>query len=208
MMNHHVEVITKIPEDLFQGALSEVLKIDWDNLPVKDKRKNTSDGQKENGHVFETSTTCHLRYHAITPGMPLTIQAHSAVVECKDTVARAMYPKVNELSEWIYNYVNGTHLGRIMLVRLSATGKIPLHIDPGEYFLKHYRFHVPLVTTDKMVFINKAHKELNMPVGYLSQLNNRAEHGAINYADTDRIHMIIDIDSENQRYGIPSPNIG
>jgi|SaaInl6LU_22_DNA_1037377.scaffolds.fasta_scaffold36073_2 hypothetical protein len=201
-MNRHVEVITKIPQNIFDQALEEVTKIDWNNLPIRDRRRETSDGNTGQKHVFSTSTTLHLRYHDIKPGMPLTIEAHSAIVECKDTFARLLYPKIDNLVEWICDYVKSTRLGRIMIVKLDPMGDIPLHIDPGEYFTSHYRFHVPFITNDKMMFINEDKEKIHMPLGHLCQLNNRKLHGAMNQSEFDRIHMIIDIDTKENDYAI------
>jgi hypothetical protein len=114
-----------------------------------------------------------------------------------------LYPCVNELVNWIYTNVEGTKLGRIMLVKLLPGGAIGEHIDPGPYFQAHYRFHVPFITHADMVFFGPGKSNpMHMPEGYLSQLNNRGLHSAENNSHIERIHLIVDINSNNQKYKI------
>jgi hypothetical protein len=194
-MKKVIEIISKVPDDLFIAALDEVLKIDWDNLPMPDRRA-------EHGH-FKTSITNHIRVHKVTKDTPHTIEVLSAIVDCMDMPARKLYPNVDKLVEWIYNSVEGTKLGRIMLVKLMPGGTIGAHIDPGQYFLEHYRFHVPFITAPEVLFYGEE-KEIgfHMPEGHLSQLANRRLHSAKNLSNIERIHLIVDIDSDNPTYNI------
>jgi hypothetical protein len=177
------------------AAKAEVEKIDWDNLPIPDRRSEAA--------VFKTSITNHLRVHDAKWNTPHTIEALSEIVECRDTRARMLYPCVNELVNWIYTNVEGTKLGRIMLVKLLPGGAIGEHIDPGPYFRAHYRFHVPFITHTDMVFFGPGKSNpMHMPEGYLSQLDNRGLHSAENNSLVERIHLIVDIDSNNQKYKI------
>lgn len=194
-MEQVVKIISKVPADLFIEALDEVLKIDWNNLPVPDRRSEAA--------VFKTSITNHIRVHKVTKDTPHTIEALSAIVDCMDTPARKLYPKVDQLVKWIYSTVEGTKLGRIMLVKLMPGGIIGAHIDPGQYFLEHYRFHVPFITAPEVIFYGpKKETSAHMPEGYLSQLANRRMHSAENRSNVERIHLIVDIDSNNPIYKI------
>jgi len=194
-MNKVIKIISKVPDNLFIAALDEVLKIDWDHLPIPDKRSEAA--------VFKTSITNHIRVHKVTKDTPHTIEALSAIVECMDTPARKLYPNVDKLVEWIYDSVEGTKLGRIMLVKLMPGGTIGAHIDPGQYFLEHHRFHVPFITAPGVLFYGEE-KEVgaHMPAEHLSQLANRRLHSAKNLSNVERIHLIVDIDSNNQKYNI------
>lgn len=194
-MNQVIRVLSKVPDELFMTVRTEVLKIDWNNLPIPDRRSESS--------VFKTSITNHLRIHKVTKDTPHTIKALSAIVDCMDTSARQLYPEVNKLIDWIYAHVDGTKLGRIMLVKLMPGGVIGEHIDPGQYFLEHHRFHVPIITDSKVVFFNlDKENPMHMPEGYLSQLANRKPHSAENRSNVERIHLIVDIDSINTTYNI------
>jgi hypothetical protein len=193
-MFNHVKILDKIPDDIFNAAYKEVLQIDWNNLLIPDRRSEAS--------VFKTSITNHLRVHKIKKDTPHTIEALSAIVNCVDTPARMLYPNVDRLVDWIYNNVNGTKLGRIMIVKLLPGGVINPHIDPGQYFQEHYRFHVPFVTAPEVLFYGEDNTPAHMPVGFLSQLANRRMHSAENKSNVDRIHLIVDIDSSNPIYNI------
>jgi len=194
-MQSHIEILDKIPDSIFIAAKSEVEKIDWNNLPIPDRRSEAA--------VFKTSITNHLRVHDAKWNTPHTIEVLSQIVECRDTKARLLYPCVNELVNWIYTNVEGTKLGRIMLVKLLPGGAIGEHIDPGPYFQAHYRFHVPFITHADMVFFGPGKlNPMHMPEGYLSQLDNRGLHSAENNSHIERIHLIVDIDSNNQKYKI------
>jgi hypothetical protein len=194
-MVNHVKILDKIPSDIFNAAQEEVLKIDWNNLLIPDRRSESS--------VFKTSITNHLRVHKIKKDTPHTIEALSAIVECVDTPARLLYPNVDRLIDWIFNNIEGTKLGRIMVVKLLPGGVIQEHLDPGPYFQAHYRFHVPFITHADMVFYGPGKlKPIHMPEGYLSQLANRDLHSAENNSHIERIHLIVDIDSNNPIYNI------
>lgn len=194
-MEDVIRIISKVPDNIFSNAKDEVMAIDWHNLSFPDRRSESP--------VFRTSITTHLRIHNATKDTPNTIEAMSAIVDCRDTPARQLYPKVNKLIDWIYDQVNGTKLGRIMLVKLMPGGVIGEHVDPGQYFLEHYRFHVPFITDPNVIFYG--HKEKisgHMPEGYLCQLANRRLHSAKNKSNVERIHLIVDIDSDNLIYNI------
>lgn len=193
-MVNHVKILDKIPNDIFNAAYNEVLQIDWNNLLIPDRRSEAG--------VFKTSITNHLRVHKIKKDTPHTIEALSAIVECIDTPARILYPNVNCLVDWIFNNVEGTKLGRIMLVKLLPGGVINAHIDPGQYFQEHYRFHVPFITDSNVLFYGEDNIPAHMPKGFLSQLANRRTHSAENKSNIDRIHLIVDIDSNKPIYNI------
>lgn len=193
-MVNHVKILNKIPSNIFNTAKDEVLKIDWNNLPIPDRRSEAS--------VFKTSITNHLRVHRIKKDTPHTIEALSAIVDCIDTPARMLYPSIDKLVNWIYDNVNGIKLGRIMIVKLLPNGIINAHIDPGQYFQEHYRFHVPFITDHNVLFYGEDNVSAHMPEGFLSQLANRRMHSAENKSNVDRIHLIVDIDSNNPIYDI------
>lgn len=197
-MKKHVEIIEKVPVKLFENALKEISQIDWDIVSEYDNRSKTPDGK----NVFKTSTAIHLRVHDATESTPKTIKALSDIVECKDTIFRKKYSAVNELCAWIYNIIGGNQLGRIMIVKLQSNSDIPLHIDPGKYFQSYYRFHVPIITDENILFINEEEEKIHMPLGHLCQLNNRSLHGVRNNSTNDRIHIIVDIDSKKENFVI------
>lgn len=193
----HVRIVNKIPEEIFDSALDEVMLIDWNNLPkapAPDIRKTIP--------VFSTSTALHLRVHEQDPyGPPMSREELSEVINCVDLRYRSNYPNINKLVSWIEKEVQFTRLGRIMLVRLSPGGSVPTHIDTGSYFGAYYRLHVPFVTNSDVLFYGDTGSDgIHMQSGYLSQLDNRRNHSVVNgSSDHARIHLIVDIASDQSR---------
>ena len=58
-----------------------------------------------------------------------------------------------------------------MLVKLKAGGKIPLHIDSGEYFDRGRRIHIPLQTNRKVVF-HLGDRKFHMKKRIIYELDN------------------------------------
>jgi hypothetical protein len=198
MIDNHVSILDTIPSAIFNQALEEVNSIDWKHYEKFDSRSNTSKNL-----YFATSKTIHLRTHNVStiPQNELTIEVFNNTVECIDTVFISKFAAVKKLVDHIHTLVNGKRLGRIMLVKLLAGGEVPDHIDPGKYFLTHRRFHVPFITDKKVTFKGKlGSTPLHMPVGTLCQLNNRNTHSAKNDSTIDRVHLIVDIETEDVRY--------
>lgn len=190
-MKKHTIIHEKIPTEIFNNALEEILAIDW---------KTVSSFSRHNP-VFKTSITEHLRIHDFPPGTPMTIEALSAIVACKNVPAREKYPAVENLIKWIKETVKCTKEGRIMLVNIISGGEVAEHTDPGLYFQNYFRFHVPFVTSPEVVFYGPNKSDpTHMPVGYLCQLDNRNLHSVSNNSVTERIHMIIDLDTDDERF--------
>ncbi len=188
-MAPHVRVIAKLPDDLFESLQAEVTSIDWNNLPVPDRRKANP--------VFSSCDTLHLRVHNIPLGTPQTVAAHSEILDCIDTRARPLFPVLNKVVDWTLKQIEGTQTGRIMLVRMSPGGHVPSHVDPGTYFRSYYRFHVPVITNPGVVFSGpEGTVPMHMPQGYLCQLLNCNLHGVENSSDQPRIHLIADLASD------------
>ena len=186
-----VRILDKIPTDIFTRCKDEIKNINWDS--VQDLRKTNS--------VFSTSTAIHLRVHDAPDGTPHTVKDMSQYVECRDTAFRKEFPNTNTLIECVYNMVTGCKLGRIMIVKLLPGGEITEHIDPGKYFQSYHRFHVPIITNSDVKFFGpNGTNATHMPIGFLSQLNNRQLHSASNKGTDYRVHIIVDIDSKNEKY--------
>ena len=187
---NHVRLIEPVPLELFNSTKNEINNINWDSTSI------ISDFRKRDP-VFKTSLTTHLRVHKLEHSTPRTREAVSEIVECKDSVSRYMYPEVNKMIEWCYSTVNGKELGRIMIVKLLPGGRVIPHIDTGMYFQRYHRFHVPITTNSQVLFIGPSDtKPIHMPNGILCQLMNRQLHGVENNSNDDRIHIIVDINTD------------
>lgn len=84
-------------------------------------------------------------------------------------------------------------IGRMLLARLDSHSCIRLHRDSNNsYFDSTLRFHIPLVTNDRVWFFNTG-KLYRMGKGELWCLNNSGMHGVVNDSDEKRIHIIFDV---------------
>jgi hypothetical protein len=128
--------------------------------------------------------------------MPTTIEEFSSIVECVDNKgAVERFPAHYTAAKWIMSTVQGIKLGRIMIVHLEPKGTIGMHVDPGEYFERHSRYHIPLKTNSGVQFIDKDNIKEHMPYMTLCRLNNLSPHSLINDSDEDRIHLIVDVET-------------
>lgn len=189
-----VKIFGNLPEALMQDVLAEIKSIDWNQLPFPDHRSRTS--------VFRTSTALHLRVHKVDGTTADTLQAHGEIIECVDTVARAMFPAIENVLSWVYREVVGVSLGRVMLVKLAPHGAIGAHIDRGAYFRHYKRFHLPLLTSPEVLFHGSSleHDPTHVPAGVLCQLFNGRPHGVISRWEKDRLHLIFDIETLDTRF--------
>ena len=184
-----IKYIDQIPENLFNDALTEVPKMDWES--ARDGRRKLE--------LFKTSRAIHLRIDETTPIDPKTGLPVFSTVNCIDATNRPNFPKVDKLVSWVYERVSGKTLGRIFLVNLLPGGIVGNHKDLGQYFQSYQRFHVPLITNENVVFTGDG-TESHMSAGKLWQLNNRDFHGVINSSDTERIHIIVDIHTDDDEF--------
>ncbi len=185
-----VKIIEQVPDILFNSALEEIQNIDWSQIDDSIRRKRPE---------FATSSSIHLRVAAskLTSGKK-SVNEMSMVCECEDNLTwSGQFNAVRKLSDWIFKAVNGKTLGRIMIVNLEPRGCVPLHIDPKDYFEMYSRFHVPIKTNTNVVFNGGPDTDNeHMPLGYLSRLNNRLPHQLDNNSDENRIHLIVDIETD------------
>lgn len=118
----------------------------------------------------------------------------------QDTPLRAELPEVEELLKLI----PGEH-HRIRLMRLTpGGGELRRHtdqVDPdaGVGIGQLLRFHFPITTNYNSVFtmwnLNNTDRTYHMSVGELWSIDTRKPHQAINAGDTERIHLVVDVES-------------
>lgn len=102
---------------------------------------------------------------------------------------------------------------------LQKNGKVITHKDQNvrpymEDETKWKRFHIPIITNDKVYFIIN-NDTYNLEEGVLYKLRTTFPHSVINSSDIDRYHLIIDIDpryiSKHLKWycptKIPYPNV-
>jgi len=183
-----IQIIEEVPDDIFYPVLNEISAIDWSTI---------SDPLRKLMPMFGTSTSVHLRHYKVDPNnKPKKVQDFHSITECVDTEMANKYPLSYNLAKWILKKISGKRIGRIMIVRLEAGGNVGLHIDPLEYFDMYARYHVPLRTTEQVVFSGGDNIYEHMPYKILSRLNNRKPHMIENNGTDYRIHLIVDIEIE------------
>jgi hypothetical protein len=181
-----LKIIDKIPEDLLYLTLQDLSLIDWDNLLIFDSRAKYKE--------FSSCRSLHLRMHKHTEGQIKEREVLSKVVACQNTIAVYKYLEINKLVDWVYSNVEGTELGRVMVVNMSPNSSVGEHKDIGPYFTKYRRFHVPLLTNEDVVFTGGLNvSREHAPYGTLCELNNKGIHGVLNNSNLYRIHLIIDV---------------
>jgi len=89
-----------------------------------------------------------------------------------------------------YGYQQGMY-PRIMLAKLPPGSRIPLHIDANAAANYPHKIHIPIQTNDKAYFfVDKT--TYHFAEGYAYEVNNKTRHGAVNFGETPRIHLIFE----------------
>jgi hypothetical protein len=101
-----------------------------------------------------------------------------------------------------------TQIQRVRLMKLApAGGELERHTDQvdketGTRAGQFLRIHVPVATNDRVIFTtwncDGCASKTNMKVGEAWYLDTRKPHQAINGGDSDRIHLVIDVQSNEK----------
>jgi len=121
----------------------------------------------------------------------------------QDTELRTALPQAESLLSMFPG-----QLHRVRLMGLSPKGgELERHtdqVDPdsGVQNGKVMRFHFPLITNDDVVFtmwgVDGKPKTVHMKVGECWYLDTRKPHQAINNGDTDRVHLVVDVEANEE----------
>jgi len=100
--------------------------------------------------------------------------------------------EISNLESFLNNLIGAEgSIVRAALVALEPNTEIPTHRDLAEHFKYTRRFHLPLVTNDKVYFWIDG-KTVNMKVGEVWEINNMLSHSVRNESNEKRIHLIVD----------------
>lgn len=108
------------------------------------------------------------------------------------------WPALNKLPQArliIFNlmrFVEGERLGRVLITRTKAGGRIIPHVDGGSHAAYYDRYHVTLQNLAGSSF-RCGGESVYMRPGETWWFDNAVEHEVINNSADDRITMIIDI---------------
>jgi len=90
-------------------------------------------------------------------------------------------------------------LARVRFAAMAPGFEIKPHTDYDPTYIT--RFHLPIVTNEKCMFFteyNGVSTEKHMPAdGKVYFLNSGIKHWAVNYGDTWRVHLLIDVKNQD-----------
>jgi hypothetical protein len=116
------------------------------------------------------------------------VPGSEAVLHNQDReICRAALIEVKKIEQ----FLNAT----ASLVTLNAIvphGRIYTHTDPGDFFIKHHRVHLPLQTSAGAV-MTVDDVEFHLERGVFCEIDNVRPHSVVNNSDEYRVHLIIDL---------------
>ncbi len=111
-------------------------------------------------------------------------------------------PKVQDVISDVSYLVQASRIGRAMLVNLPPGGRVVPHEDQGEYCASYRRFHLPIVTNDKVLF-TCGETQKHLEEGMVYEIDNKQTHSTSNPSDYHRLHLIIDMQLLNGWVRVP-----
>lgn len=95
----------------------------------------------------------------------------------------------------IFNSIKDKYPGviaRVMYINLPSGKSVPYHKDGGYYLFSVRRFHIPIITNDRVSYTVGDEKKF-MREGECWEINNNNHHSVSNDGDNDRVHLVIDL---------------
>ncbi len=113
------------------------------------------------------------------------------VLESRWTTGSASFPHAREFISQIADELGWTP-GRAKIVNLPPGAHVYPHIDRGEYYRLHARFHLVLRSNDRC-FLRAGDELEALGEGELWWFDNKQVHEAWNNSAEKRIHLIFDL---------------
>lgn len=85
----------------------------------------------------------------------------------------------------------GEVFGRSRLMALEPGCEVPLHSDINYHWYKRVRIHIPIITTDDVIF-HCGDKQVNMQQGECWIFDSWKNHKVVNHSNKRRVHLVID----------------
>lgn len=123
------------------------------------------------------------------------LKEHLANFDQHENVDYPAYKLLTEARPLVMNlmaYVGGERLGRVMINKLRAGGRIFPHPDTEAHADYYSRFHFVLQSQPGVLF-RTGDEAVHMHTGEVWWFNNKEVHEVINNSADDRIHMVVDI---------------
>jgi aspartyl/asparaginyl beta-hydroxylase (cupin superfamily) len=113
------------------------------------------------------------------------------VLESRWTSGSVAFPKARRFIDDIASQLGGLP-GRAKIVNLPPGKRVYPHIDRGQYYFVHARFHLVLSSPDGST-LRAGDETQRMHNGELWWFDNNQVHEAWNDGEANRIHLIFDI---------------
>lgn len=98
---------------------------------------------------------------------------------------------IEQIEKYLIEIYGKGEIIRAEIPLLPSGTKVNPHYDDTESFAVHHRVHIPIVTTNNIIFtIDGVDKHLK--IGEMWEIDNTKMHGVNNPSDIDRVHLIID----------------
>jgi hypothetical protein len=118
------------------------------------------------------------------------------VQESRYTTTSKSFPKTKAMLEGFARQLN-SELGRAKLARLPPGAQVFPHVDRGEYYQNHDRYHL-VISSPLTSKLSAGGECAVMKEGELWWFDNKALHSARNETDFHRIHLIFDIKAHKE----------
>lgn len=145
---------------------------------------NASTWRQERFQVHKYTQTIELIFDRNLPKDAPTRHDKYFSLNCDALLA----PLIDQMA---MRYNEPGYLIRAIFARLSPQGIINRHSDIGPMFANAHRIHLPIVTSDKVVF-EVGGETLTMKPGEMWEINNLREHFVENGGAENRVHLIMD----------------
>ncbi len=116
------------------------------------------------------------------------------VHESRYTGLSEKFPSTRAFLEATATELGGT-VGRARLARLQPGRRVLPHVDRGDYYLDHERYHLVVCSAEGSVLCAGG-EQAKLQQGELWWFDNKALHEAGNHSSLERIHLIFDLSAD------------
>jgi hypothetical protein len=157
-----------------------------------------------NAHFFsvERSRQANIRVQRETEFIPLRQATRNSDIainnneHVEDTKFVESFPILMSLLNQTAEALGGD-LERAMVVKLPAGRRVYPHVDEGSYYASRERYHLIVQTSEGASKVICGSEAVDMGLGEVWWLNNKALHSSENNSATDRVHVIFDVASRD-----------
>lgn len=170
LIDSDLKIIGNIELSLIQDALKIAKFVNWG-----DSKFNRREFSLVQGRL------CTLPY-------PIRNEEQQVYSSEQEQLIQSVNPIIEEVSKYFPNLVKV----RGEIVNLYPGKQLTLHQDIYWFHKHSRRIHIPLCTNDncRQIFEDR---EYHLEVGKVYEINNRILHSAYNQGSEDRVHIILDL---------------